>query len=144
LATQIARPLDGTHRIAFGVQQGFQIGLQAGIVFLLLFSPSTLAPEPLPWGKELSCLYLSPSYFDRIFGDPCFSCHQDKISALFGFQRQKLPPLLLIEQLMHLLLFFCPIVLLHAQKFTTSLSFGQLVCVRLLSAQIVAACPWSI
>src|SRR5260370_21704007 len=79
------RPLDETHRIAFGLQQGFQIGLQAGIMLLLLFSPSTLTPEPLSWGKQVSCLYLSPSRFDRIFGDPCFSCHLYKIPALFGF-----------------------------------------------------------
>ena len=126
------RPLDGTHRIAFGVQQPFQIGPQARIVFLLLFSSSALAPKPLSWGKQVSCLYLSPSCFNRIFGDACLSCHQNKIPALFGFQRQKLPPLLLVEQLAHLLIFFSPIVLLHAPESTTSRSLGQLVCVRLL------------
>src|SRR3989442_6156765 len=126
------RPLNGTHRITFGVQQDLQIALQAGIVLLLLLSPSTLAPEPLSWCKQVSCLYLSPSCFDRIFGDACLSCHQNKIPTLFGFQRQKLPPLLLIEQVMHLLIFFCPMVLLHALEFTTSRSFGQLVCERLL------------
>ena len=50
------RPLDEAHRFAFGVQQDFQIGLQAGIVLLLLFSPSAFASDPLPWGKQVSCL----------------------------------------------------------------------------------------
>ena len=35
---------------------------------------------------------------------------------------------------MHLLIFFCPIGLLHALECTTSRSFGQLVCAKLLSS----------
>src|SRR6266516_1268128 len=126
-------PSNLAHWIAFRVQQRFQIGLQPGIVLLLLFSPSTFPSNPLSWSKLLSCFQLSPSCFDGIFGDPSLSCHQDKVPALFGFQRQKLPPLLLVEQLSHLLIFFSPIVLFHAPESTTSRSLGQLVCVRLLS-----------
>src|SRR5436190_1477711 len=90
-------------------------------------SRSACASDPLPWGKQVTCLYLSPSGFDRIFGDAGLSCHQDNASALFGFQRQKLSPLLLIEQLTHPLIFFPPILLLHVPQYSTSHLPGQLV-----------------
>jgi hypothetical protein len=96
-------------------------------VLLLLFSPSTGSSNPLAGGKPLPGLDLSPSRFDGIFRDTCFSCDQDDVSPFLGFSRQKLPPLLLIEQLTHLLIFFLPIILLHAQKSSTSSSFGQLI-----------------
>ena len=121
------RPSQQAHGVAFGVQQPFQIGLQAGIVLLLLFSPSAFPSNPLSWSKLLACLQLLPSRFNGIFGDLCLSCHQDKVAALFGFQRQKLPPLLLVEQLTHLLILFSPIVLFHAPEYRTSHSPGQLV-----------------
>ena len=44
----------GLAPIAFGVQQRFQIALQAGIVLLLLFSPSAFSSNPLSWSSERS------------------------------------------------------------------------------------------
>src|SRR6266702_8021426 len=96
-------------------------------MFFLFFSSSAFTSDSVARGKQVSRLYFPPSRFDGIFGDACLSCHQDDVSSLFGFQRQKLSPLLLIEQLMHLLIFFCPIVLLHIQESIISPSFGQLV-----------------
>jgi hypothetical protein len=80
-------PSHQAHWITFGVEQGFQIGLQAGIMFLLLFPPRACASDPLSGGKPISCLYLSPSRFDRVFGDPSFSGNQENVASLLGFQR---------------------------------------------------------
>src|SRR3989441_9184536 len=120
-------PSHQAHRIAFGLQQPFQIGLQARIVLLLLFSPSTFPSNPLSWSKLLAYLQLLSSRFNGIFGDLCLSGNQDNVPALFGFQRQKLPPLLLVEQLAHLPIFFSPLVLSHAPEYRTFHSSGQLI-----------------
>ncbi len=121
LGDTFRRPFQQTHRIAFGLQR-------------------VLPNRPASWDRVPPAFFSlpppprirfpgvnrSPASNSRrpaliaIFGDPCFSCDQHDIPALFGFQRQKLPPLLLIEQLMHLLIFFRPIVLLHAQEYSTS------------------------
>ena len=78
-------PSHQAHRIAFGLQQRFQIRLQAGIVLLLLFSAPAGPSNALAGGKPLSCLDFSPARFDGIFRDPCLSGHQDDVSPFLGF-----------------------------------------------------------
>jgi hypothetical protein len=121
-----ARPSQDAHGITFGVQQSLQIRLHAGIFLDELFSSSSGVALALPWGRACFCLDLSKPPPKRVGRGTSLLHHDADSSSLFGFQGQILPPLLLVSQGTHLLVFFSSISLHHAQR----LPF-PLVCITL-------------
>src|SRR5581483_10168268 len=122
----LVRPPEQTHRIAFGFQQTLQILAQARIGFTDLLASSSRLALALSWRISFFCLDLSNTPPNRVGGSTCLLDHHADTPSLFGLQSQILPPLLLIEQCAHLLIFFSSIYLHHAQSIRSPLEIIKL------------------
>jgi hypothetical protein len=130
-------PFEQAHGIAFGFKKSFQIREQRRIFLTFFFAPATLFSLSLPWGIAFSRFHFSDSAPDCVGGDARRTRNKADAPSLFGFQSYILSPLLLIQELTHLVLCFSSINLHHVYENTPSLVWRQVISVRTLSVLFI-------